>query len=251
MKILGRALLAGGGLLLAAAASWSADLRVLTAGALKSLALAQASSFEQQTGQRLLVESDTAGALLRRVQAGEAFDAIIVTRAGIEQLIQAGKVDAASALPLARIGIGVAAPQGARRPDIGTVAGFRQALLDAPRVAYVDPAAGGSSGIYLSQLFQRMGIGEDMARKAVLVPGGLVAQRLVSGEADLALQQMTELLAVPGVMVLGPIPSELQNFTVYVGAVSVSASDASAAKTFLGLLVRAAAQATDKGMQAP
>lgn len=233
--------------------TWATDLKVLTAGALKPLVTTLAPEFERATGHRLLVEGNTAGALARRVQAGEAFDIIIVTRDGIDQLARTGRLAADSAVPLARIGIGMAVKSGQPMPDTRTLAGFRQALLNARAVAYIDPAAGGSSGIYLAGLFEKMGIANEIGRNAVLVPGGLVAQRLVTGEADLALQQMTELLVVPGVTVLGPIPAEVQNFTVYVGAISSTARDITAAKDFLALLVGPAAQAlwNDKGMQAP
>ena len=143
--------------------------------------------------------------------------------------------------------------QGTPAPDIGSVAAFRQALLAARAVAYIDPAAGGSSGIYLSQLFERLGIAPQIAPKAVLVPGGLVAQRLVSGEADIALHQISEILAVPGVTLVGPIPADIQNYTVYAGGISTATQDAPAAQAFLALLAseRARAVLKDKGMEAP
>ena len=226
---------------------------MLSAGALKPLVLAMAPAFERETGHRLVVDGDTAGALARRVQAGDAFDVVIVTRAGIDQLAQAGKVATDSAVPLSRIGIGVAVKSGAPLPDVSTLAGFRKALLDARAIAHIDPNAGGSSGIYLVGLFAKMCIADEVARKAVLVPGGLVAQRLVSGEVDLALQQMSELLVVPGATVVGPIPAEVQNDTVYVGGVSSASRQPAAAKAFLASMVGPAARAqwAERGMQAP
>jgi molybdate transport system substrate-binding protein len=130
---------------------------------------------------------------------------------------------------------------------------LRQALLAARAVAYIDQAAGGSSGIYLAQLFQRMGIAAQIAPKAVLVPGGLVAQRLVSGEADLALHQISEILAVPGVTLVGPIPAEVQNYTVYAGGLAATSADLPAARASLELLAgeRAKTVLKDKGMEAP
>jgi molybdate transport system substrate-binding protein len=252
MKTL-RSLFCAAAALLAAVPVFAADLKVLSAGALKPLVLAMAPAFERETGHRLVVDGDTAGALARRVQAGEAFDVLIVTRAGIDQLAQAGKVAADSAVSLARIGIGVAVKRGAPMPDVSTLAGFKKALLDARAVAYIDPAAGGSSGIYLAGLFGKLGIADEMARKAVLVPGGLVAQRLVSGDVDLALQQMSELLVVPGAVVAGPIPAEVQNDTVYAGGVSATSRDAAAAKAFLAAMTGPAARAQwdERGMRAP
>jgi molybdate transport system substrate-binding protein len=240
-------------LLVPCAGALAADLKVLTAGAFKPVVMALAPVFEQRTGHRLVVDNDTAGALQKRIAGGEAFDLVVLTPAAIEQLAAAGKVAPGTSARLARVAIGVAVKQGASAPDIGSVAAFRQALLDARAVAYIDPAAGGSSGVYLSQLFVKMGIAPQMQAKAVLVPGGLVAQRVVDGEADLAVHQVSEILAVPGATLVGPIPAEVQNYTVYAGAVGAAAREPSAAQDFLTLLGSAEALAVlaRKGMEAP
>ncbi len=98
------------------------------------------------------------------------------------------------------------------------------------------PAAGGSSGIYLARLFEGWGIADQIRSKAVLVPGGLVATRVVSGEAELAIHQISEILAVAGADLVGPLPTDIQNFTVYAGAVSAQASAPEAARAFLSAL---------------
>jgi molybdate transport system substrate-binding protein len=234
-------------------AAGAAELKVLTAGAFKPVVAALAPVFEGQTGHTVRIENDTAGALARRIGNGEAFDVVVLTPAAMEPLEQAGRVARGSSVRLARVAIGVAVKQGAPRPDIATESDFRQALLAARAVAYIDPAAGGSSGIYLTQLFQRMGIAAQIAPKAVLVPGGLVAQRLVSGEADLALHQISEILAVPGVTLVGPIPAEVQNYTVYAGGLAATSADLPAARASLELLAgeRAKTVLKDKGMEAP
>lgn len=234
-------------------AAGAAELKVLTAGAFKPVVAALAPVFEGQTGHTVRIENDTAGALARRIGNGEAFDVVVLTPAAMEPLEQAGRVARGSSVRLARVAIGVAVKQGAPLPAIGSESDFRQALLAARAVAYIDPAAGGSSGIYLTQLFQRMGIAAQIAPKAVLVPGGLVAQRLVSGEADLALHQISEILAVPGVTLVGPIPAEVQNYTVYAGGLAATSADLPAARAFLELLAgeRAKTVLKDKGMEAP
>lgn len=221
----------------------AADLQVLTAGAVKPLLQALATDFERETGHRLNLQTDTAGALTRRVLAGERFDAVIVTQAGLQQLAAAGQVDDASRRAVVRVGIGVAVKQDAARPDIGSVAAFTQALLNARAVALIDPAAGGSSGIYLAQLFQRLGIADEMQRKSVRVSGGLVATRLLNGEADLALQQITELMVVPGVSVVGPLPAEIQNDTVYAAGVAAASAQAGSARALIDRLTGAPARA--------
>jgi molybdate transport system substrate-binding protein len=239
--------------LLRAVAAGAAEIKVLTAGALKPVVMAFAPDVERDTGHRVRVETDTAGALARRVREGEAFDLLIVTSAIADELTAAGKVEPGSALPLARVGIGVAVKQGAPLPDLADVDSFRKALLDARAVAYIDPRAGGSSGIYLSRLFERLGIAADIGRKAVLVPGGLVGQRLLSGEADLALQQMSELLVVPGISVVGPVPAAVQNYTVYAGVIASAAANAAGAKAFLATLGGPGARSLlkTKGMESP
>ncbi len=241
------------GLALIALPAGAAEIKVLSAGAYKAVVVALAPEFEQRTGHRIVVDNDTAGALARRVEGGEAFDLLVVTPAVIEQLAKAGKVAAAPPTRLARVAIGVAVKQGAPKPDIGSVAAFRQTVLDAKRVAYIDPKAGGSSGIYLGKLWETMGIAAQVAPKAVLVPGGLVAQRLVTGEADLAIHQISEILAVPGVVLVGPIPAEIQNYTSYAGALSATPRDAAAAQALLLFLAgpEAAAALQDRGMQGP
>ncbi|MEP6720383.1 MAG: substrate-binding domain-containing protein [Variovorax sp.] len=235
----------------AACAAGAAELKVLTAGAFKPVVTALAPAFEQRTGHKLVVDNDTAGALAKRIAGGEAFDVVILTPAAVEQLVQASKVVAGSPARLARVAIGVAVRQGAPVPDITSVAAFQQALLAARAVAYIDPAAGGSSGVYLSQLFEKMGIAPQIRAKAVLVPGGLVAQRLVTGEADIAIHQISEILAVPDATLVGPIPAEIQNYTVYAGGIGTAARDAEAARAFLALLGSAEARAVlqGKGME--
>lgn len=233
--------------------STAADIKVLTAGAYKPIVLALAPAFELQTGHKLIVANDTAGALERRIGQGEAFDVAVLPPAGLERLAKAGRVVADTQAPLARVAIGVAVKRGAPVPDIGSVEALRKALLAARAVAYIDPAAGGSSGIYLSQLFERWGLASQIKAKAVLVPGGLVAERLVSGEADLALHQISEILAVPGAVLVGPIPRDVQNYTVYAGAVSASAAAPDAARALLTALGGVAARDVlkEKGMEAP
>ncbi len=238
-------------LLLTAAPALAAEIKVLSAGAFKPVVAALAPDFEKQTGHKVTIDNDTAGALARRIGGGEAFDLVVLPPGGIEPLVKAGKVVDGTAVRLARVAIGVAVKKGAPPPDISSVAAFQEALLKARAVAYIDPAAGGSSGIYLSELFERWGIADRIKPKAVLVPGGLVAEKLVNDQADIALHQISEILAVPGATLVGPIPREIQNYTVYAGAPGTSARDASAARALLAALKGPGAEAIlkDKGME--
>jgi len=226
-------------------------IKVLTTGAFKQVVVALVPAFEARTGHKVEVQNDTAGALARRIQGGESFDVLVLTPAGLKTLAAEGKVTAESVAPLAKVAIGVAVKAGAPRPALASVEDFKQAVLAARKVAYIDPAAGGSSGIYLDGLFQRMGIAEAVRAKAVLVPGGLVADKLVSGEADLAIHQISEILPVQGAQLVGPLPEAIQNYTTYAGAVSSSSSHPPAALAFLANLTGTEAAQTirAKGMQ--
>lgn len=237
---------------LAAEAS-AAEIKVLVAGAFKPVVVALAPAFEQRTGHKVTIDNGTAGQLTKRIADGEAFDVAIITPSVIKELAASGKVQADTAANVARVGIGVAVKAGAPVPDIGTSEAFQRALLAARAVAYIDPATGGSSGIYLSKLFETMGIAGAIKGQAVLVPGGLVAQRLVTGEADLAIHQISEILAVPGVTLVGPLPAAIQHYTVYAGAVSARPNNAAAAQELMTALRGPGAAATlkAKGLETP
>jgi molybdate transport system substrate-binding protein len=217
-------------------AAGAAEIKVLTAGAFKPIVLAVAADFEKQSGHKLVIDNDTAGGLLRRIIGGETFDLAVLTPAAVKELVEAGRIASGTPRNLARTSVGVAVKDGAQRPDIATVAAFKATLLAAGKVAYIDPAAGGSSGIYFAKLLETMGIADAVKAKAVLVPGGLVAQRLITGEADLAIHQISEILAVKGATLVGPLPAEIQNYTTYTGGIAAASTQPEAAKAFLAFL---------------
>jgi molybdate transport system substrate-binding protein len=231
----------------------AADIKLLTAGAFKSVAVDLVPAFERETGHKVIIENDTAGALARRIAGGEAFDVAVLPPAALSPLVTSGKIVDGSTRPLAKVGIGVAVKKGAPLPDIGDVEAFKRVLLAARAIAYIDPAAGGTSGIYLAQLFDKMGIGAELKPKSVLVPGGLVADRVVRGEAEIGLQQASEILAVPGATLVGPIPAAVQSYTIYAGGIGAGARDTAAARALLaafsGNAVAAVLKA--KGMETP
>jgi len=243
---------AAAALALAMVPAASAEVKVLTAGAMKQVVLALQDEFEKQ-GHKLVVDNDTAGALRKRIEGGEAFDLAVITPAVIDALGSAGKVVPGTRTNLARVAIGVMVRKGATLPDISTVEAFRRALMDAKTVAYIDPASGGSSGIYLDKLFETWGIADQIRAKAKLKRGGYVADLLKSGEAEFGIHQISEIVPVKEVVLVGPLPAEIQNYTTYAGAVSATARDAAAAKAFLDLLAGPSGTAVlkEKGMQRP
>ena len=233
--------------------AFAAEIKVLTAGAMKSVLVALAPEFEKQSGHHLTIANDTAGGLAKRIGDGEAFDVAIITPAAIGALEKAGKIASKSAVDIAKVGIGVAVKAGAPKPDIATVAAFKDALLAAKSVAYIDPKAGGSSGIYFDKWLETVGLADAVRAKAKLKQGGYVAELVANGEADIAVHQISEILPVSGAILVGPLPPEIQNYTTYTAAVSAGAADAAAATALLTYLRGDAAKAVlkSKGIEVP
>lgn len=243
--------LTGVALCVCAAGARADDIKVLTTGAFRQVVVAMVPVFEQRTGHKVTVENDTAGGLAKKIDAGAAFDVVVLTPSLIKDLVAKDKVAPNSVANLARVGVGVMVPAGAPMPAIGTVEEFKKTLLDARNVAYIDPASGGSSGIYLAQLFKEWGIADQIAPKAVLVYGGYVADRLVKGDATLGIHQISEIVPVKGVTLVGPLPASIQNYTTYTGAAAKSSQHAGAAQAFLDLLTgpETAMLMKEKGME--
>jgi len=243
-------------LLLAAMAAFApgasaAEIKVLTAGAYKQVVLALVPAFEKQTGHKVAVDNGTTGQLKKRIAGGEAFDLLVITPAAIDELTKDGKLAAGSAVKLATVGIGVVVKEGAPKPDIGTVDKFKQALLAAKTVAYIDPASGGSSGIYIDKLLVKLGIADQIKPKSRLKQGGHVADLIVSGEAEIGIHQISEIVPVKGAALVGPLPNEIQHTTTYAAALSASAKTRDAAAAFIKTLSgpEAAAVLKSKGME--
>jgi molybdate transport system substrate-binding protein len=228
-----------------------AEIKVLTAGAFKQVLLALLPDFERTSGHKVTVENDTVGALTKRIEGGEVFDLAVLTPKAVDDLAKEGKFAAGSRANLARVGVGVVVKDGTPKPDISSVAAFKQALLAAKSVAYIDPAAGGSSGIYVAGLLDKLGVAADVKPKAKLIPGGAVAEHVAKGEAELGIHQISEILPVKGVTLVGPLPAEIQNYTVYAAGIGAHAKESDPAKALLKTLTSPAAAEVlkSKGME--
>jgi molybdate transport system substrate-binding protein len=214
----------------------ASEIKVLSAGAFRQVVVALAPDFEKQTGHKVTVDNGTVGELKKRIDGGEIFDIVVVTPGMVDEFAAAGKVSPGSKTMLASVGVGVVVKEGAARPDISTVEAFKHALLAAKSVAYIDPASGGSSGIYFDKLLEKMGIADQIRPKAKLKKGGHVADLIASGEAELGVHQISEIVPVKGVTLVGPLPKEIQSLTVYAGGLGVSPKDKDAAQEFLKYL---------------
>ena len=229
----------------------AADIKVLTAGAFKQVVLAMVPEFEKQTGHKVTVGNDTVGALTKRIEGGEAFDLAVLTPAAVNDLSGKGKLVAGSRTNLGRVGVGVVVKEGTPKPDISSVDAFKKALLAAKSVAYIDPAAGGSSGIYVAGLLDKLGIAAEVNAKAKLIHGGAVAEHIAKDEAELGIHQISEILPVKGIVLVGPLPAEIQNYTVYAAGLGANAKESEAAKALLKALSGPAAADVlkSKGME--
>jgi molybdate transport system substrate-binding protein len=187
-------------------------VRVLSTLALKGAVCHLATRYATESGAQLDSDFAPTLALLDRLRDGEIADVVILTREGLDELAKEGSVVKESCVDLARSFVGIAVKAGHTHPDIATESALRTALLAARSVAY---SRIGASGILFAQLIARMGISADINARATLIPSGFTAERLLTGEADLAVQQISELKQVAGIEVVGPIPRELQTPAVF------------------------------------
>jgi len=228
----------------------AAEIKVLTAGVMKETILALVPEFERATGHKVLIQNDTAGALLRRIGGGEMVDLAVVTASVIDALVGKGKL-VPPRTDLATVGIGVVVKQGRALPDLSSVDAFKRLLLEAKSIAQVDPDSGGTSGIYLMSLYDRLGLADQVKPKLVLAHGGSSAPFVAKGEAEIAIQQISEIVHAPGVAFAGPLPKELQNITTYAAAIGTVAGEAEAARALLARLQspEGAAALRSRGME--
>jgi molybdate transport system substrate-binding protein len=187
-------------------------VRLLSTLALMGAVRSLAGKYEAAGGARIDPDFAPTLALLDRLRDGETADVVILTREGLDKLAAQGSMVAESCVDLARSFVGLAVKAGADHPDIATEAALRATLLGARSIAY---SRLGASGIFFAQLIAQMGIGAEINARATIVPQGFTAERLVSGEADLAVQQISELKQVAGVEIVGPIPLQLQSLAVF------------------------------------
>lgn len=234
----------------------SSVVTVCCAGALGGVLSDLAPRFEEHADCRISIEYERSGVVSARVLQGAIVDVVITTAAGIGDLALHRKVVPDSIAAVAGSRIGVAVRAGAIKPDIGSVAAFKAALLNAGSIAYADPATGSPSGNHFVQLLRRLGIAAEVAPKLRLIGPSegsvvVVCEAVASGRAELGIQQISEIIAVPGVELIGPLPPELQQTTVFSVAVGSGARDPELARRFIAFLTSEASSATvtAKGME--
>ena len=208
-------------------------VRVLSTLAVKGAFAELASQFEAAGGARIEADFAPTLALLDRLRRGEVPDVVILTREGLSEMLGEHRVAAASYVDIARSWVGIAVKAGRAHPDISTESALRTALVGARAVAY---SRIGASGILFAELIARLGIAHIVDAHAVVIPSGLTAERLLTDDADLAVQQISELKQVAGVEVVGPIPRELQVPAVFSAGCMMATDNVIPAEQFLKFL---------------
>jgi molybdate transport system substrate-binding protein len=211
------------------------ELVVFSTIGVRSAAEPLFTQFDRTSGHKLAVTWGTAPMLVKRIEDGDTADVVILSRAGIEALNKLGKIALGSDTRLASSGVGIAVKAGAPKPDISTPEALKRTLLAAKSIAYSEPSAGGASGVYFAKLLERMGIAEAMKPKTKYPPpGGFSANLLITGEAELAVQQKPELLHVAGAEVIGLLPGDLNVITEFAVAMMAGCKNGEAA----GVLIK-------------
>jgi molybdate transport system substrate-binding protein len=190
-------------------------------------------AFEAETGCKVGVEWLPTAMIMEKVAAGERADVLIVVAGMIDDLVGQGLVDPKSRIALVHSHVGLAVRAGAPHPDISTLDAFKRALVEARSVAY---SRAGASGIHFETVLERLGIADAVRSKATVIPAGFTAEKLVSGEADLAVQQVSELMVVPGIEVIGRLPEPVQAVTTFSAAIMRGAANRLPAERFLATL---------------
>jgi molybdate transport system substrate-binding protein len=193
--------------------------------------------FERATGHIVLLILDTAKNSLARIKAGERGDAAVLLGKSVDELADTGVLLKESCQPFARSTIGIGVLKGAPKPDISTVDAFKRTLLDAKSIAHT---VHGPSGAYFPGLIERLGIADQIKPKTVTRPGGYIGVVVTAGEAQMAFQQICELLAVPGIEVVGPIPEEIQYHFDSKAAIFAESEHQAAARELLNFFARPA-----------
>ncbi|MGE0700778.1 MAG: substrate-binding domain-containing protein [Hyphomicrobiaceae bacterium] len=195
-------------------------------------------SFERDTSYRLDVDWRPTAAIMKSIGEGSRADVVIAIAESMDKLCASGVVRKETRARLADSILGVGVKAGAPRPDLSTVDAFKRAMTGARAVAY---SKAGASGIYFAGLIARLGIAAEVNARAVIIPMGFTAEKVASGEADLAIQQVSELMSVPGIDVAGPFPAEVQTISTFEAAIFTDASNPAGAAAFMALLTSASA----------
>ena len=231
-------------LLLAVSSAAADEIKVMTSGAFTAAYLELAPAFERATGVHVVTEATSIGTgptgIAARLERGEAIDVVIVAEQDLERLMRAGRIRSGTRVDLARSAIGMAVRRGAPKPDISSVDALRRTLVEARSIAY----SASVSGTYLStELFQQLGIADLVLPKSRRIENERVGVVVARGDAEIGFQQISELVHIPGVDFVGPLPPDVQHITVFSCGIQAGARQPDAAKSLVQFLAAPAAAA--------
>jgi molybdate transport system substrate-binding protein len=225
----------------------ASEIKVFSTTGVKGVLEELIPKFEKASGHSLNVTWSTAALLTKRVEAGEQADALVLIKNNVESLLKEGKIVPGTETLFGQSIFAVGVKTGTPKPDVSTPEAFKKSLLSAKGVSYSNPASGGASGVYIAKQIDKMGIADQLKDKTKFPPsGGFSGTLLVSGDADIAIQSKPELLSIPGVEVVGPLPGDMAFTVVYAAGVQSGAAQADAAKAFVNFLKSPEAQAVFK-----
>lgn len=221
----------------------ASEVVVFCPGAVQSVVRDLAKSYEQKSGNTVKFEFATAGAIAKRVAEGAEGDVVLATNAGLAALAKDGKVDGGTIRDLGSMGVGVAVKAGAPKPDIHDVDAFKASMLAAKSIMYANPAKGGQSGIHVAKMFARLGIDKQIEPKLQLPdrgPDGL--KDVAAGRIEIGLGQISEILANKDVVLVGPLPAEIQGAVTFSASVHAASKNKQAAEDLIQELTTSAAK---------
>jgi molybdate transport system substrate-binding protein len=229
----------------------AAEVKALASNSVRTMLEDVALLFERASGHKVTLGFGTSAQVAKRMLAGEAADVVVITPEAVDRLAKEGKVVSGSRAEIARSLMGIGMRAGAPRPDIATSEALKRTLLAAKSVTFSDPATGAESGLHTVRIFERLGIAAEMKPKYRLGDGTTSGQLVVSGEAELAIWQISAMKAVAGIEVVGPLPAELQLVTHLSAGIAAGATAPDAAKALIGFFAspEAAAAIRARGLE--
>lgn len=231
----------------------AAEVTVMSGGAVKSAFTEAAGAWEKKTGNKVAAAFAPAGELRKKVQAGEVADILVVPAENLAEYEKGGAIIASTRKDLGVVAMGAAVKKGAAVPDISTPEALKRTLTETRSLTYMDPTRGTSGKHFDEAVLPKLGIRDEVRAKTRFGEGGFIAEKVARGEVEMAFHQMTEMLPVPGITIVGPLPRELQKETVYSAVIMKGAKNPAGAQALLDYLVSAEGRKAflDRGFTAP
>src|SRR4051812_34987047 len=228
------------------------ELRLLSAASIQEVFKEVLGDFERASGHKIILQYATMGAITERIRSGETADLVISSRQSVATLLNEQRIEPGSQTSISKVGVGVVVPSGSPAPVITTLEDFGRALAAAKTIVYADPDRGGAAGVHIARVIDQLGLAGQLQPKTVLAAGGDVTEVTLSqGEGALGMTQISEIVGKPGTVFAGPLPRELQNYTVFASGRPVGAQHPDIAGALVNFLKtpRALAAMRAKGME--